>query len=233
MSRGTARLATVFIAGLAIAAFGLGRDETDEQSAERRLSSPTAIHRGPTRWQPPVSDTARARLLTLVERATLRAYDGAPPVMPHSRNFVKTKTCLDCHTDGFRLGKRFGPPLSHPHLVQCTQCHVESRNLDVARSGPPIPNGFEGTTAPWGVVRPWIGAPPVIAHTTLMRTDCLSCHGPTGYAGLRTDHADRTNCVQCHAVAATLDQASPFFSGNATMLLPSIPEARENSPRDR
>ncbi len=233
MNRSTARLVIVFTTGLAIAAFALGRDEPDQQSDERRLSNPTAIHRGPTGWQPPVGDTSKARLQTLVERATNRAYDGAPPVMAHSRSFVKTKSCLDCHADGFRLGKRFGPALSHPHLVQCVQCHVESRNLDVPPSGPPVPNFFEGTTAPFGVVRPWTGAPPVIPHTTLMRTDCLSCHGPNGYAGLRTDHAGRTNCVQCHAVAATLDQASPFFTGNSTMLLPSIPAARQDAPRDR
>ena len=68
-------------------------------------------------------------------------------------------------------------------------------------------------------------------HATLMRTDCLSCHGPASYPGLRTDHAQRVNCVQCHAVAASLDQTSPYFSGNATMVLPPPPETREDGGR--
>ncbi len=87
----------------------------------------------------------------------------------------------------------------------------------------PVANLFEGTASPPGAVRPWAHAPPVIPHTTLMRTDCLSCHGPAAYAGLRTDHPQRSNCVQCHAVAASLDQTSPFFTGKATMLLPQAP----------
>ena len=199
------------------------RDASDEASSARRLSSPAAIYRGPSRWQPLIADPAAARSRTLAARATRRAFDGAPPVMPHSRSFVRTKTCLDCHADGIRIGGRFGPPLSHPHLVQCRQCHVESTNLEVPPRGTPVANLFEGTTAPQGAVRPWPGAPPVIPHTTLMRTDCLSCHGPGAYGGLRTDHARRSNCVQCHATAASLDQTSPFFTGNATMLLPQTP----------
>ncbi len=211
----------VILATLAIAAGTAGRgDASDEASSARRLSEPAAIYRGPTGWQPLIADPAAARARTLAARAARRAFDGAPPVMAHSRNFVRTKTCLDCHADGIRLGDRFGSPLSHPHLVQCTQCHVESTNLEVPPSGTPVANLFEGMAAPPGAVRPWAEAPPVIPHTTLMRTDCLSCHGPAAYAGLRTDHPQRTNCVQCHAVAASLDQTSPFFTGNATMLSP-------------
>ena len=170
------------------------RDASNEASWARRLSSPAAIYRGPTGWQPLIADPAAARARTLAARAARRAFDGAPPVMAHSRNFVRTKTCLDCHADGIRLGDRFGSPLSHPHLVQCMQCHVESTNLEVPPSGMPVANLFEGTAAPQGAVRPWADAPPVIPHTTLMRTDCLSCHGPAAYAGLRTDHAQRRDC---------------------------------------
>ncbi len=226
MTRLPAHRATVVLTAMAIACTAAGlaeRRDPDEPSAARRLSSPAAIYRGPVRWQPLVVDPAAARSRTLADRAANRAYDGAPPVMPHSRSFVRTRTCLDCHADGIRLGNRFGGPLSHPHLVQCVQCHVESRNLDIPPGVAPAPNLFEGASSPRGAVRPWAGAPPVLPHATLLRTDCLSCHGPAGSPGLRTDHPQRTNCVQCHAVAASLDQTSPFFTGNATMLLPRAP----------
>jgi cytochrome c-type protein NapB len=199
-----------------------------EPTVARRLSGAKPIYRGPAGWQPLVGDAWEARARTLAARAERRAYDGAPPVMPHSRNFAKTKTCLECHETGIRLGERFGPPLSHPHLVSCLQCHVESRNVEVPASGGVVANAFDGLRAPAGAVRPWPGAPPVIPHTTFMRTDCLSCHGPTSYPGLRTDHPQRTNCVQCHAVAASLDQTAPFFSGDATLLRP---QRLENAAR--
>ncbi len=139
--------ATVVLAVLAVARTAAAladRPDPDEPSPARRLSSPAAIYRGPVGWQPLVVDPTAARSRTLAGRAANRAYDGAPPVMPHSRNFVRTRTCL-------------------------------------------------------------------------------SCHAPAGRPGLRTDHAQRTNCVQCHAVAASLDQTSPCFTGNATMLLPEAP----------
>ncbi len=226
MTRRPAQRATVVLAVLVIACTAAGladRLDPDDASPARRLSSPAAIYRRPVGWQPLIVDPVAARSRSLAGRAANRAYDGAPPVMPHSRNFVRRKTCLDCHADGIRLGNRFGPPLSHPHLVQCVQCHVESRNLDIPPGGAPAPNLFEGMSPSNGAVRPWAGAPPVLPHTTLMRTDCLSCHGPAGYPGLRTGHPQRTNCVQCHAVAASLDQTSPFFTGNASMLLPRAP----------
>ncbi len=224
MSRSRSRLVVLIaaaVAGAAAITLGQGPD----------IARPDAVYRGPTRWQPLVEDRAAARFETLAQRASRRAYDGAPPVMPHSRNFVKTKTCLDCHGDGIWLGKRFGPALSHPHLVSCAQCHVESRNLEVPAGGVAVANDFAGTDAVTGAARPWPGAPPVMPHATLMRTDCLSCHGPASYPGLRTDHPQRANCVQCHAVAATLDQTSPFFSGNASMLLPAPPAAWDDAGR--
>jgi cytochrome c-type protein NapB len=43
-------------------------------------------------------------------------------------------------------------------------------------------------------------------HPMHMRSECDSCHGPSGRPGLRTSHPDRQNCVQCHASSAPLDQ---------------------------
>jgi nitrate reductase (cytochrome), electron transfer subunit len=63
--------------------------------------------------------------------------------------------------------------------------------------------------------RAFDGAPPTIPHSTLMRTDCLSCHGPQGLYGLRTPHPERQSCLQCHAPGAHLDQYQ-FLSAGPT-----------------
>lgn len=192
--------------------------DTPAASVQRELSAPRPQFRGPPGWKPVARNKDRARTNMLFRRADLRAYDGAPPIMPHSRNFAKTKSCLDCHASGIWLGERFGAPISHPHLLNCQQCHVESRNLELPWAENIEENTFEGMEAFRGGTTAWEGAPPVMPHATMMRTDCLSCHGPDSYPGLRTDHPERLNCVQCHAMAASLDQTSPFFTGNATLV---------------
>jgi cytochrome c-type protein NapB len=196
--------------------------ETDDAygtpSPQHIIAAPTIVLPGPPQWTPHITDTDAARRRTLAQRAAHRAYDGAPPVMPHSRNFVKSKTCLDCHADGIWLGERFGPPLSHPQLVHCGQCHVETKNLELPFDIEPLGNTFSGQIAPHGGAQAWAGAPPVMPHTTLMRSRCTSCHGPESYPGLRTDHPYRLNCTQCHAPAAALDQTSPFFTGTTTLV---------------
>ncbi|MBT8483963.1 MAG: hypothetical protein HKO59_13595 [Phycisphaerales bacterium] len=196
----------------------------DDRSAARRLSSPQAAFTVPRQWKPTPPDPPAARDASLEQRASRRAYLGAPPVMPHSRNYAKSMSCLDCHAEGIRIGTKYGPKMSHPVLASCQQCHVEGKNLDF----PPRPDApdavFTGPREPQGGARAWPGAPPVVPHNLLMRTDCLSCHGVNGYPGLRTSHPDRLNCVQCHGVAATLDQTSPFFTGNASGVIPvSVP----------
>jgi cytochrome c-type protein NapB len=90
-------------------------------------------------------------------------------------------------------------------LTNCTQCHVEQQAelLDpfvLAR------NGFIGLPAPFEGIRAFSAAPPVVPHSTLMRTECLSCHGPHGPDGMETTHPWRQNCLQCHAPSAVLDQ---------------------------
>ena len=190
------------------------------ESATRQIANPAPrFVVGPSGWTPIVQDRAAARTRALRDRAALRAYDGAPPVIPHSRNFAKTKACLDCHTEGFQLGERLGSPMSHPVLANCRQCHVESQSLDLEfADSDAIKNDFVGTIAVLGGTRAGPGAPPVVPHATLMRTNCLSCHGQNGYVGIQTEHAQRLNCVQCHAIAASVDQTSPFFTGTATLL---------------
>jgi cytochrome c-type protein NapB len=149
-------------------------------------------------------------LLALADRAERRAFDGAPPVVPHPITQLGSESCLVCHSAGSKIGDRHAPKICHQHLTNCTQCHVEGH-----RSGEAPPetlastvgeNDFVGLEAPLHGVRASRTAPPVIPHTTWMRTDCVSCHGPSGRNAIQTRHPYRENCLQCHASSAQLEQ---------------------------
>jgi len=143
------------------------------------------------------------RLVALSQRAERRAYNGAPPVIPHPLDQLDSASCLACHEAGLRMGDLRAGRIPHETYASCTQCHVE-------RSAPPTAlialNTFDGIPAPTGGARAWTGAPPTIPHATLMRSDCMSCHGPAGPLGLRTSHSERLSCTQCHAPSAELNQ---------------------------
>lgn len=133
-------------------------------------------------------------------RAERRAYDGAPPVIPHERF---SRACDSCHggqavavpgtgiaptaphgdTDGMRAGAR------------CTQCHVERTTRGEFRVG-----HFEGRpqrVRHRAAATP--GAPPVMPHPAFMRESCAACHvGPAARPEIRTSHPERTRCRQCH-----------------------------------
>jgi cytochrome c-type protein NapB len=86
---------------------------------------------------------------------------------------------------------------------------------EVALREPLAGNSFVGLNPPLKGTRAWPLAPPTIPHSTLMRSDCLSCHGPQGLYGLRTPHPERQSCVQCHVPGAELDQHR-FLSAGPT-----------------
>ncbi|MBC8200455.1 MAG: hypothetical protein H8E86_00295 [Planctomycetes bacterium] len=140
---------------------------------------------------------------TLEDRMLNRAYDGAPPTMKHPASFAKTKNCLDCHGQRFKLGNRIARPMPHPYLANCEQCHVEETS-ELFTVGEETKNYFVGLQPLLSGSRSYEGAPPVMPHTIFMRTNCLACHGPQGYAGLQTDHPERRNCTQCHGVTKPL-----------------------------
>ncbi|MBP7949245.1 MAG: nitrate reductase cytochrome c-type subunit [Verrucomicrobiales bacterium] len=158
----------------------------------------------------PVS--AEIKMAALQARAGRRAYDGAPPTVPHPVTQDSSAACLACHDEGLQVKDRFASKISHAHFGgSCTQCHVSTRGAfpaaDAARYDVPLAdNSFQGSAAPTSGPRAWPGAPPTIPHATLMRSDCLSCHGPHGLFALRTPHPERHNCKQCHAAAAAKDQ---------------------------
>ena len=61
---------------------------------------------------------------TLVRRRTLRAFDGAPPTIPHAVRSTNADDCLACHADGIVLDGRRATPISHPPYANCQQCHA-------------------------------------------------------------------------------------------------------------
>ncbi len=206
-------------ARLAVLATGTVRVATSYAEQDRRRDGPNA------RWdnslarlvQPPVDlttlthPTEAERARALRERAGRRAYDGAPPLVPHPIAQDSAAACLTCHGPGLVIKDRVASKISHPPYASCTQCHVPSvgprlPTRETALLEPLAENQFVGLSAPLKGARAWPEAPPTIPHSTRMRTDCLSCHGPQGLAGLRTPHPQRLSCLQCHAPAADLDQ---------------------------
>jgi nitrate reductase (cytochrome), electron transfer subunit len=157
---------------------------------------------------PPVDDAVRAA--TLAHRSERRAYDGAPPVIPHPIDQGSYPNCTACHSTGMMVGNRFAPAMSHPVYASCTQCHAPVTGgfpFAIGSDGPPVDNTFAGTRAPDHGERAWPGAPPTIPHRTWMRENCSSCHGAVS-SGIRSSHPYRQSCTQCHAPSAALDQRS-------------------------
>jgi nitrate reductase cytochrome c-type subunit len=177
------------------------------ESLIRVLVTPVPAHEMPKRRFDRVVNRDAACAHSLATRRQNRAFEGAPPTIPHDiTSFTRSKTCLDCHGEGFALGDRIARAMPHPFMASCEQCHVTQQPAMAAASesiadtlAPPLPTStFEGLLRSGPAQRDWAEAPPVIPHSLLMRTDCLSCHGEYGYDGLRTSHPNRSNCIQCH-----------------------------------
>lgn len=166
----------------------------------------------------PVVDKFASRAASIERRAALRAYEGAPPVIPHPIAGLNVQTCRACHAEGLKAGDKIAHMASHTYLINCTQCHVEAANPALGDDKGPV-NSFVGIRpGGYGGMRAYTGAPPVMPHTVFMRTNCVACHGEFGYDGWRPDHLARTNCIQCHAPAAEFDQLSPAFA------IPDLPD---------
>jgi len=144
---------------------------------------------------------------TRVARMALRAYDGAPPRIPHAIDDRHSGACIACHESGLAVDDRIAPPMSHTYLSQCTQCHVPveqgfgGRAAESAlAAATPVGglNGFRPHEWPRRGTRAWLGAPPTVPHTLQMRERCTSCHGITGWHGVAHPDLTRNNCTQCH-----------------------------------
>lgn len=137
-------------------------------------------------------------------RAAARAYDGAPPTIPHD---AAIGSCVTCHdADGTAIaGVGVAPASPHPAesmagaMQRCRQCHVP-----VATGALLVASRFTGLAqGPWRGSRAMPGAPPTIPHPLQLRGECLSCHaGPGARAEIRTTHPERVRCRQCHVPEA-------------------------------
>jgi len=152
------------------------------------------------------SETEKQR--STLTRASRRAFNGAPPVIPHLVEKTSSAACYACHGRGMRIGDRVANRMSHPFLANCTQCHAVPPPKPFTEQVVPAENTFVGLPAPMKGQRAFSGAPPTIPHSTWMRQQCLSCHGNKGgWAGIQSTHPWRTQCLQCHGQSAVLEQA--------------------------
>ncbi|MGE3311948.1 MAG: hypothetical protein AB7O66_18435 [Limisphaerales bacterium] len=204
--------------------------------ATLRPGGPTAAVRGERDSVTPSSAapgpaTDAERLWAVRRRATRRAFDGAPPVVPHPIDATSSANCRVCHAEGLVVRDVVAPRMSHPEMGSCTQCHVPTDG-----GVPPVPrdwgltlagNSFVGGVSVGRGSRAWPEAPPTIPHSTWMRENCASCHGPTGLVGLRTSHPERMLCTQCHVPEGGFSPGP----GDFAELSGSEPGAGLNSPR--
>jgi cytochrome c-type protein NapB len=140
-------------------------------------------------------------------RAGRRAYDGAPPVIPHPSFNM---SCIGCHTDQGIFVPEVGFAPATPHLEtpglsrtsNCRQCHV-FRETEVVL----VDSDFQGRTQDLRRgPRMYPHAPPVIPHSIFMREACAACHsGPAVREELRCSHPERLRCAQCHVPSLTSD----------------------------
>jgi len=154
--------------------------------------------------------SAATRPAALADRAARRAFDGAPPVIPHPVRAGGASECLACHRDGFALGAARANPIPHAELASCTQCHVVAAPFTRLPPSPAasVDNGFEGLERPVDGATAYRGAPPAIPHSTWMRERCGACHGSGAVAELRTPHPERQSCLQCHPATGESQRAS-------------------------
>lgn len=132
-------------------------------------------------------------------RRAQRAYDGAPPVVPHAVAALERQDCLACHQEGIDLGEDgLAPRTPHPERVACQQCHVEQLEAKAVFAS----NSFVGLRHPSRGARAYPGAPPTMPHPRPGREDCLGCHGENGGSPVVTPHPERVACEQCHVEQA-------------------------------
>lgn len=155
-----------------------------------------------------IQPSEEAKRQSLATRSERRAFNGAPPVVPHPIEQTSDAACYACHGKGVRIGRLAANRMSHEFLANCLQCHAPPAPTPFAEFAATPPNEFVGLKAPHQGDRAYPGAPPTIPHSTWMREQCLSCHGrEAGWAGLEVTHPWRANCLQCHASSAELEQA--------------------------
>jgi nitrate reductase (cytochrome), electron transfer subunit len=175
--------------------------------------------------------SAHPRRLTVLRYN--RAYEGAPPRIPHgvSSEEFRTDQCRTCHQRG-GYSRRFAayvPLTPHAERGMCVQCHVGVDEV-IGASGPaadpnrrcaichPASGGTPSRdaevtwpTTVWPAAPTTIAGrdPPPIPHDLPFRENCLTCHaGPAAAVEIRTAHPERLDCRGCHLARDT--DATPF-----------------------
>ena len=182
--------------------------------------------------------SAHARRLATVHYN--RAYEGAPPRIPHglSAEEFQTDACRTCHQRG-GFSHRFAayvPLTPHADRGMCLQCHVgvdavigvSEQTADPntrcvichpATGGPPRADSkVTWATTVWPQLPALTAgqAPPPIPHDLQYRQNCLTCHGGSAAVEeIRTKHPERADCRQCHLLADP--EAAPFVRGAGDM----------------
>ena len=150
------------------------------------LAALTACDRRPPVPSPPTNPAPVSKTAATV-RADSRAYDGAPPTIPHTNFGIR---CTQCHNDrGLDLpGVGFAPPAPHVHtdppgaFSRCNQCHVfvEEQTVFAANDFAPLRQNMRKGKR----LNPL--APPVIPHQVFLRENCNACHsGPAAREPIR------------------------------------------------
>jgi nitrate reductase (cytochrome), electron transfer subunit len=160
-----------------------------------------------------VSLTEDERAAVRARRGERRAFDGAPPIVPHAIDQRQAASCLSCHGQPTLIGSVAVAQISHPPYQNCLQCHAAGAGPAPGWASPVRPptlqlasNDFVGVTPPTATQRAFDEAPPVISHPLWMRENCMSCHGAGGSSAVRPDHGGRQSCLQCHTTSSGLEQ---------------------------
>ena len=191
--------------------YGVNRDWKSDLSKLKQIN-PSVFDR--------VVRTPEMKNEALRDRLRTRAFDTAPPAIPHPVDQRTAESCLACHGNGMSIAGKIATKMSHPLLTNCTQCHVEQASSmlqvlvssqkpqgEIAADSWPPRNDFEGVKRAGPGTRLLPGLPPTIPHTLHMRDDCMSCHGTIARPGIRTTHPWLQNCRQCHAADGDLERA--------------------------
>ncbi len=127
----------------------------------------------------------------------LRAYTGAPPVIPHPVDAISVSSCLACHEKGMSLGDLSAPAIPHEPFASCTQCHAPPAEAFLVSEQLPQ-SEFKGLKENRNIPKNNSKGAPIIPHTTLMRDNCLACHGASGKQPMKPTHRKETVCQRCH-----------------------------------
>ena len=119
--------------------------------------------------------TTKERSNIIQARADRRAFDGAPPTIPHAINYRDVLSCTACHSQDANTivaGERV-PAMSHHYMSSCTQCHAPSEGIKTVihsgTTGLVVKNKFVGNKSVGKGSRAYPGAPPTTRRWTCRR----------------------------------------------------------------